>query len=186
MCRGHRDFIQTRPTPNAFARALGVEGNYVRASLSRLQVFERGDDRDGITVNDANFPPGAPLRRGGVFGSLRSREALWDHIPPPPRPLTLASSLRVGPRGGGGLLRKSLHVERFNYHVKTQPTTDCETCSLVAYTHTHSTEKRTRHETTRHEHTRRTRTYAMQPALDHSRSGTQPAVATAVGLAVAD
>ena len=53
----------------------------------------------------------------------------------------------MGPLGGGGLLRKSLHVVRFNYHVKTQPTTDCETCSLVAYTHTHSTEKRTRHET---------------------------------------
>ena len=134
------------------------------------------------------IPSGGPSAPGRRFWLAALAKARGDHIPPPPRPLTLASSLRVGPRGGGGLLRKSLHVERFNYHVKTQPTTDCvcETCSLVAYTHTHSTEKRTRHETTRHEHTRRTRTYAMQPALDHSRAGTQPAVATAVGLDVAD
>ena len=48
-----------------------------------------------------------PLCAGEAF-PLRffSTRPFWG-IPPPPRPLTLASSLRVGPRGGGGLLRKS-------------------------------------------------------------------------------
>ena len=65
------------------------------------------------------------------------------------------------------MLRKRLHVERFNYHVTTQPTTEtARHASLAA--HTHSTEKRTRHEITRHGHTRRTSTGATQPALDHS------------------
>ena len=36
---------------------------------------------------------------------MRATGAL-SYIPAPPRPLTLASSLRVGPRAGAGLLRK--------------------------------------------------------------------------------
>ena len=92
------------------------------------------------------IPSGGPSAPGRRFWLAALAKARGDHIPPPPRPLTLASSLRVGPRGGGGLLRKSLHVERFNYHVKTQPTTDCETCSLVAYTHTH-TQLKSEHDT---------------------------------------
>ena len=45
---------------------------------------------------------------------MRATGAL-SYIPAPPRPLTLASSLRVGPRGGGGLLRKSFATFK-KYH----------------------------------------------------------------------
>ena len=99
----------------------------VRASLSRLQVFERGDDRDR-TYSMQDFPPGAPLRRGGVpFLRFFSTRPFWG-IPPPPRPLTLASSLRVGPRGGGGLLRKSFATFiTLRYH--TRATTHSRLCT---------------------------------------------------------
>ena len=41
--------------------------NNVRASLARLaKSLERGDDRDAF-LSFIEFPPGAPLRRGGVL-----------------------------------------------------------------------------------------------------------------------
>ena len=47
-----------------------------------------------------SFPPGAPPRRGGVF-CFCSFGAPCSSKTPPPRPLTLASSLRMGPLGAG-------------------------------------------------------------------------------------
>ena len=119
------------------------------------------------------FPPGAPLRRGGVPFTIFSTRPFWG-IPPPPRPLTLASSLRMGPLAGGGLLRKSLHDECFNYHVTTRPTTEtARHAFLTARTTLNLKANTTR--ITRHGHTRRTSTGTTRSALDHCRACKQPA-----------
>ena len=51
-------------------------------------------------LSRVSFPPGAPPRRGGVF-CFCSFGAPCSSKTPPPRPLTLASSLRMGPLGAG-------------------------------------------------------------------------------------
>ena len=119
------------------------------------------------------FPSGGPSAPGRRSLDDFFRRALFVVSRPPPRPLTLASSLRMGPRGGGGLLRKSLHVERSEYHVTTQPTADCETC-LSRGAHTLNSKANTTR-ITRHKHTRRTSTGATRSALDHFRACKQPA-----------
>ena len=116
---------------------------------------------------------------------MRATRAL-NYIPAPPRPPTLASSLRVGPRGGGGLLRKSLHVERFNYHITTQPTPRLRDMPFSRRTHT---QLKNEHDTKSHE----TGTRDARARMRHSLrwitavpASTQPAAATAVVLDAAD
>ena len=107
-------------------------------------------------------------------------------IPHTPRPLTLASSLRVGPRGGGGLLRKSLHVERSEYHVTTQPNNRLRDMAFSRRTHT---ELKNEHDTNPH----KTGTRDARARMPHSLrwitavpASTQPAAGTAVVLDAAD
>ena len=85
----------------ATRQARYARARYARPICASRQVLglgkslERGEDRDELLCFlSFEFPPGAPLRRGGVLG----RPVGWG-IPHTPRPLTLASSLRVGPLG---------------------------------------------------------------------------------------
>ena len=57
------------------------------------------------------FPPGAPLRRGGVLlGCFELQVSSTKTMTYPPTPLTLASSLRVDPVGGYLLLKQKTVV----------------------------------------------------------------------------
>ena len=73
------------------------------------------------------------------------------------------------------MLRKSLHVERFNYHVTTQPTTEtARHAFLTRRTHTLNSKANTTRNT-RHGHTRRTSKGATRSALDLSGACKRPA-----------
>ena len=52
------------------------------------------------------LPPAAPLGRGGLFGRRKLLPPRFSYMAPPLAPLTLASSLRVGPASGGLLFHK--------------------------------------------------------------------------------
>ena len=52
------------------------------------------------------LPPAAPLGRGGLFGRRKLLPPRFSYMAPPLAPLTLASSLRVGPESGGLLFHK--------------------------------------------------------------------------------
>ena len=81
----------------------------VRASLSRLQVFERGDDRDR-TYSMQDFPPGAPLRRGGVPFTIFF-DAPFLGYPSPPSPTNARKLAKSGsPRGGRVATQKFCNV----------------------------------------------------------------------------
>ena len=81
------------------------------------------------------------------------------------------------------MLRKSLHVERFNYHVTTQPTTETARHAFLTARTQHSTRTQTRHEShdtgTRDARARMRHSLRLITAVPAS---TQPAAATAVGL----
>ena len=124
------------------ASALFVcSGHNVRASLTRLQVFERGDDRDR-TYSMQDFPPGAPLRRGGVPFTIFF-DAPFLGYPSPPSPTNARKLAKSGsPRGGRVATQKFCNV----YHT----TIPYKSHNPQAYAHTcqHTVSKRPVHEKT--------------------------------------